>query len=95
MEPVKDMIGQHDGMSIDRYPDRNGNYDPSNCRWATPKQQSENSSQPTLISFRGETHNLSEWATHLGISGGALTKRLREWSIERALTEGKRGTDAK
>lgn len=39
---LEDMGERPDGMTLDRYPDPNGNYEPNNCRWATPLQQRHN-----------------------------------------------------
>lgn len=45
-EPFRDWAlanGYADNLQLDRYPDNNGNYEPSNCRWATPAQNIQNS----------------------------------------------------
>ena len=41
--------------SVDRFPDSNGNYEPSNCRWATREMQQENKQRAGCIySFSDE-----------------------------------------
>lgn len=78
--------GYADNLTLDRKDSLDG-YNPSNCRWATNKEQQNNTSYNHLITHGGETHNITQWAEIIGIPRTALYNRIRRgWDIERALT---------
>lgn len=82
--------GYDEGLTLDRINNDDG-YLPSNCRWESMAVQQNNKSNNRLITYEGQTHNISEWVKITGIPRGTLVKRINSgWSLKDALTKPKK-----
>lgn len=82
-----DANGYADNLTLDRI-DCDGNYEPSNCRWATLTEQARNKRNNRVIEWGGLSLTPAEWSERLGVSYDAIQLRVtRGWSAERIMTQ--------
>ena len=83
----EDMGDVPDGMTLDRI-DPDGNYEKSNCRWATMTEQQNNKRSNRVLEHGGVKKTVAEWGRTLDIKASTIHARLANgWTVEDALTK--------
>ncbi len=83
---MEDMGLRSSGMTLERK-DNSGNYEKSNCVWATRKVQNNNKRSNVFIEHEGKRQTLSQWSSETGIPYCTLRMRIvRGWNPITAIT---------
>lgn len=74
------------GLMLERI-DNDKGYDPSNCKWATFKEQQNNRRDNVFITYKGKIKTMMEWSNEVGINYKTFSLRIQKWALDRAFNE--------
>lgn len=79
--------GYFQGAEIDRI-NNDGNYEPSNVRWASKSENCDNRSTGRKLTFRGEAKSVTQWGKEFGVARSVISERIDVWgwSVSKAIT---------
>lgn len=79
--------GYQDNLTLDRIK-VNEDYSPSNCRWATAKEQARNTTRNHYVTAFGKTRTIAEWSEIFGVKPDVIRDRLNKlhWEPEEAVS---------
>lgn len=72
----KDMGSAPERLTLDRIKN-SGDYELPNCKWATRKEQQNNTRKNRWIEFNGERKTLTQWSKNTGISAPCIAARIK------------------
>ena len=69
--------GYNENLSIERI-DVNGDYEPSNCKWATRTDQANNKRNNVFLTYNNEKKTIAQWARIYNISPSKIKYRYKK-----------------
>lgn len=76
-EFLKDMGEKPYGFTLERIDNKKG-YTKENCRWASRKEQAQNTSTVRNLTFNGKTMCMLDWSKELNISYNQIKSRFHK-----------------